>query len=519
MSETRVDCEVCVLGAGIAGLNALFAASRHVSARDKLVLVDRKDAPAGMWNTVYRYVRLHQPHPMFTAGNVRWRGQLDPYHLATRDQVVDHLRHCFEQLSTRADIEPRFGYSYLRHEEGPGEWPVTVYCRREADGAELRIRTRRLIKAFGYNIAPLPPIAVSSRQVLSVVPESTELLQQVERQGDAPIYIVGGGKTGMDTAHMFLRALPHRKVRMLIGEGTMFLDRDKTYPRGWRSYYAGDTPLDVFLDVAKRFNGRNEREILSHLRRRYCVSLDADCQRYMFGLMSPHENREIREGLDEIIRDHLVDIVDSATGPVLVLRSGQRRAIEPGAVIVNCAGYLGTPPQYEPYLSEGGRVLSIQSSSTVHFLSSQSAYFLTHLFMLGKLADAPLYEVDMAALRDASREVFPAAAIAVTLYNVGVILSRLPKWVLDENGLDVMALFPPHRRLFAVARLMLFLRLHPNHVRESLDLVRARFDLRLGPLSHAKVQVEPARNPGFLTHGLALAQRLRTTMFARGASA
>lgn len=92
---------------------------------------------------------------------------------------------------------------------------MTVYCRREADGSELRIRTRRLIKAFGYNIAPQRPIPLSSSRVLSLAPESADLLQQVEQQGDTPIYIVGGGKTGMDTAHMFMRGLPRRRVRML----------------------------------------------------------------------------------------------------------------------------------------------------------------------------------------------------------------------------------------------------------------------------------------------------------------
>ena len=400
-----------------------------------------------------------------------------------------HLRHCFDQVSLRGKVEPRFGYTYLRHEEGPGQYPVTVYCRREADGGELRIRTRRLIKAFGYNIVPQLPFAVSSSHISSLAPESDELLQQVERQGDAPIYIVGGGKTGMDTAHMFIRALPQRKVRMLIGAGTMFLNRQKITPGRFRRHFAGITPLEAFLDVAKRFDGRNEQRVLRYLRQKYCVSLDDDCQRYMFGMMSPQENSEIRAGLDEVIRDHLVDIVDEPSGPVMVLRSGRRRQIEPGAVVINCCGYLGTRPvEYEPYLSSSGHVLSIHPGSSVHFLSSMSAYFLTHLFMLGKLADAPLYEADVAALRDASRDIFPPAAIALTLYNSSVILSRLPRWVHEENGLDVMALFPRHRRLFAIVRLMLFLKLHPNQLREALDVVRDRFNIRLGPLGHVPSQ-------------------------------
>lgn len=484
-----VDCDVCVLGAGIAGLNALFAVSRHLSPSDKIVVVDRQPAPAGMWRTTYSYVRLHQPHPMFTVGNIRWRDQPDPYHLATRQEVQDHLTHCFEQVSARVKLEPYFGYSYLHHEDGPDA--VIVECRRDADGAPLRIRARRLIKGFGYNIPVQKPLELSSRQVSSLVPELPDLVPQIAQQGDAPIYIVGGGKTGMDTAHLLVRALPKRKVRMLIGQGTLFLDRDRTSPGRWRRYFTGDTPLDIFLDVAKHFNGRNEQEVLRYFRENYCVSLDAECRRYMFGLMSQRENREIKQGLDEVIRDHLVDIVDEPSGPTMVLRSGARRPIEPGAVILNCSGYLGASLEYEPYLSSTGRVLSISGASTVHFLSSQSAYFLGHLFMLGKLADAPLYEVDVAALRDASRDVFPPAAIAVTLYNTSVILGLLPRWVMQENGLDLMGLYPLHRRLFSVAKLMLFLKLRPTHLRDVLDVVRERFHVRLGPLSQARPQAAP----------------------------
>jgi hypothetical protein len=294
----------------------------------------------------------------------------------------------------------------------------------------------------------------------------------------------------MDTAHMLLRALPKRRVRMLIGDGTIFMNRDKTDPGRLRRYYAGHTTLEIFLDVAKRFDGQNEGQVLNYLRQNYCVSLDSACRRYMFGLMSPRENRAISQGLDEVIRDHLVDVIDGTNGPVMVLRSGRRRPIEPGSVVINSTGYVGTPADYEPYLSASGRVLSIQATSTVHFLSSQSAYFLTHLFMLGKLADAPLYEVDLAALRNASRDVFPAATITTTLYNSSVIAGRLPKWIHAENGLDVMQRYPRHRRLVALAKLMIFLKRHPTHLSDTLDVVRERFNLRLGRLNHGAVQAQ-----------------------------
>jgi cation diffusion facilitator CzcD-associated flavoprotein CzcO len=501
MSETlnTVDCDVCILGAGIAGLNALYAVSRHLSAGAKVVLVDRKQAAAGMWRTTYDYVRLHQPHPQFTVGNLRWRNQPDPYHLATRAEVVDHLQHCFEELSGRAKLEAFFGYSYVQHEEQPGK-PITVSCRRDADGSALRIRAQRLVKAFGYNVDPLAPLSFSHRHVVSLAPESPELLQQVgPSSSSAPIYIVGGGKTGMDTAQMLMRTQPKRTLRMLIGDGTMFLRRDDIAPGRLRRHYTGRTTLETFLDVAKRFDGRNEVQVSDYLRQTYCVSLDATCRRFLFGLMSVAENAAIRRGLDEVIRDHLVDVVDEAAGPTLVLRSGRRRPIEPGSVFINCTGYLGKVREYEPYLSASGRVLSIQSSSTVHFLSSQSAYFLAHMLMLGKLADTPLYEVDVGQLNNTSRDVFGPTAMTATLYNAAMLAQRLPRWVLGENGLDPTASFPVHRRIVALGKLLLFLRQHPTQLRDALDVVRERFHIRVGPLRHAPAPVPSPTSSAYMT--------------------
>jgi len=115
--------------------------------------------------------------------------------------------------------------------------------------------------------------------------------------------------------------------------------------------------------------------------------------------------------------------------------------------------------------------------------------------------------------------VFPPASMTITLYNISVMLSRLPRWVREENGLDVMALFPAHRRWLALLKLMLFLKLHPDKLRQTLDVVRERFDVRLGPLNHAPaVRERPARG-GFLGKGLALAQRWRAIGSASGASA
>jgi len=496
--ERTVDCEVCILGAGVAGLNALFAATRHLSSDQPIVIVDRTASPAGMWNRTYNYVRLHQPHPTFTAGNISWRSQRDPYYLATRTEVVEHLNYCFETLSGRSRIDPHFGYEYVNHEDkGTGDRPVTVHCRRASDDQPLTIRARRLIKAFGYDVKVQPALALSSQTVQSLSPDLHDLTAPEVRDSDGSIYIVGGGKTGMDTAHLMVRQLPHKRVRMLAGAGTIFANRDLAHPRGLRRYWGGVPALEAFLDTAARFDGRNEAEVMAYFLRRYGLSLGPDTRSHTFGVLSPVELSEIGQGLDEVIMDHLVDVVDESNSPTMVLRSGQRRSIEPGSIIINATGYLlreNLP--YEPLLSASGNVISIQPTSAIHFLSSQAAYFLTHLFLMGELDSVPLYEVDGNELARASRVVLAPAAMSLTLYNSWHAMSRLPRWAARENGLDFLLLYPTHRRLLAFARLFTFMKRRPTHFTDVMDIVRDRFEIRLGPFKQADSGQSAVRKGG-----------------------
>ena len=91
MSPRVESCEVCIVGAGIAGLNALFVASRYLSRDQRVILIDRREGVGGMWVDTYPYVRLHQPHGMFTAGNIKWTLGQDRSYLATKGEVLEHF--------------------------------------------------------------------------------------------------------------------------------------------------------------------------------------------------------------------------------------------------------------------------------------------------------------------------------------------------------------------------------------------------------------------------------------------
>jgi cation diffusion facilitator CzcD-associated flavoprotein CzcO len=209
MSESesaRVEsCDVCIVGAGVAGLNALFAASRYLSRDQKVILVDRRARLGGMWVDVYSYVRLHQPHPMFTAGNIEWTLRRDRAHLATKREVLDHFRHCVDVIAERVQVDEYFGWDFESQEEVNGI--VRATCRA-ADGRILVVETKRLIKAYGLAVTPNEPLEISSKRVHSVSPDYCDVRAGDIQESKAPVWIIGGGKTAMENGRS-----PRRSAR------------------------------------------------------------------------------------------------------------------------------------------------------------------------------------------------------------------------------------------------------------------------------------------------------------------
>ena len=148
-SPPAETCDVCIVGAGIAGLNALFAASRYLSRDQKVILIDRRERVGGMWVDVYSYVRLHQPHPMFTAGNIAWTLHKDRAYLATKGEVLDHFQHCLDVIKERVQVAEYFCWGFESEKEADEIVRVTV---RAADGRVLVVEAKQLIKAYGLAV-------------------------------------------------------------------------------------------------------------------------------------------------------------------------------------------------------------------------------------------------------------------------------------------------------------------------------------------------------------------------------
>lgn len=481
MTTTAVDsCDVCIVGAGLCGMNALFVASRYLRPDQKIILIDRRPRVGGMWVDVYPYVRLHQPHPMFTAGDIKWTLGREPSYLATKPEVLDHFAYCLQQIKQRVRVDERYGWSFEKDE--PGEGGVQITCR-DGDGQPRIIRAGRLIKAYGVRVMPNDALELSSDRVRSVSPDFCDVRAEEMRDSETPVWLIGSGKTAMDTAHALITACPGREVNMVAGSGTFFSSRDRLFPTGVRRWCRGVALTKVGSDLSRRFDGTNEEEVGEWYRSSYGTWPTPQAANFLWGNQSESENAVIAAGLHEVVMDHLVDVVDRDAATDMVLRSGATKTVPHGSWIVNCTGYItkGDYP-YEPYLSGNGTVLSLQYSSATMHLPGYMAYFMTHLMFLGKLDTLPLYALDLQDLWHKSKATLPYAMFALAQYNLSLISDAVPVRVFRECGLDFNRWYPMPRQLAATARFMLTHHRDREHVRRALDTIRDRFDVRCGPL-------------------------------------
>ncbi|MDV3124206.1 FAD-dependent oxidoreductase [Mycobacterium sp. 21AC1] len=486
MTTTAAErCDVCIVGAGIAGLNALFVASRYLDRDQTVILIDGRQRAGGMWVDTYPYVRLHQPHPMFTAGNIAWTLGREPSYLATKDEVLGHFAHCLDEIRKRVTVDERYGWAFESDEasdERTGE-RVRITCRT-ADGRPRVIEARKLIKAYGLRVTPNEALEISSARVRSVSPDYCDVRDGEMRENDTPVWIIGGGKTAMDTAHTLITQYPGREVNLVAGSGTLFTSRDKFFPTGLRRWWGSTLLSGVAIELSRRFDGTNEGDVASWYRANYGTWLTSETGNFLLGVLSESENRAIAAGLNDVIMDHFVDAVDRNGTVDLVFRSGASKAIQADSWIVNCTGYVtNNEHPYEPYVAAGGAVLSIQPRSATMHLTSYMAYYLTHLMFLGKLRDTPLYELDMQELWKKSKTVFPYTLFALAQYNLGQIVDVVPTKVFGECGLDFDRWYPRPRRTLGGIRFMRTHRGAREHLRRTLDTVHDRFDVRCGPLT------------------------------------
>lgn len=196
-----------------------------------IVLVDENHQPGGHWNSVYPFVRLHQPSAYYGV-NSSALGNEDSidaagwnegfYELATGHEVCAY----YDQVM-RHQLLPTGRLSYFPSARYLGDNRF-----RTLDGAEHTVTVRRRVVDATYLLTVVqsmrsgPPFAVADG--VDVVTPNDLPRQAADRQHYT---IVGGGKTGMDCCLWLLRnSVPAGRLRWIMPRDSWLLNRANVQP-------------------------------------------------------------------------------------------------------------------------------------------------------------------------------------------------------------------------------------------------------------------------------------------------
>ena len=261
-------CDLCIIGAGYAGINALNAAAKYLPKGARVVVVARQSRWGGQWVDQYDFVRLHQAHPLFTAGEREWSiSATKPWsHLATKKEILQHFedvveanvsekelqlvgahatfahRCCNERLDAFSAmmLAALFQYEYGGYTVEGGKVQLVVTSLLHKDGGvvppPVTILADKMIIATGVNVPQKFPISFSasvSAAVHSLCPADIlsprwHAMMKYSADADKPIWIIGSGKTAMDIICTLSQREPgwRSRLRCVAGRGTWFMDRE-----------------------------------------------------------------------------------------------------------------------------------------------------------------------------------------------------------------------------------------------------------------------------------------------------
>ena len=308
----ELQCDLCIVGAGYAGVNAYNAAVKYLPVGSTVVVIDPNPQWGGQWLAQYDFVRLHQPYPIFTAGERPWRTNKPSGHLATKTEIISHLQDIVKLATeeTSIDLVELFGYEYTGHASAGGVVEVEAqWCERaatsstaasQAPPARILVRASRLIKALGLRIAIKQPLPVTSTRINSLSPGDVLAphWKSAMRFSDKPIFVIGSGKTAMDAInhlHASGAAFANR-ICCISGRGMWFIIRDVAFPTEFMARnFTGRTIVDWFIEMIELHDGDNEKQVYAELARQgFFHSAIPDPQNFALGISSRAEIASVR---------------------------------------------------------------------------------------------------------------------------------------------------------------------------------------------------------------------------------
>jgi hypothetical protein len=345
------------------------------------------------------------------------------------------------------------------------------------------VQATRAIYAPGLNYREAEPLKLSCDAVISIIPQ--DLRETLAANPDSPVYVVGGGKTGMDTVLATLTHDRRRKVSLINGRGTIFVNRTKYFPTGLKRWTSGALVSRLFRELSLNFNGDNEDHTIAHFRRYHSTEPNGSNGVYLYGIQSEDEQAQIFAAQHRSYAGYLADVTGSPAGPVMELRGGTTEPVETGSIFVNCTGSFFRESEMAnrtPCLSARDTVMSISQRDGFHVLTSVAGFFVTHLLYRGALRAKGFFTLDHEALFRQDRNAWVGASAAQAYMNQVIAVQTLPMMLLDRCGLDFDRWYPLPHRMAGLIRLKANAAGDIAHCRAALDRVANRFGIHCAPL-------------------------------------
>lgn len=225
---TGIEADYLVVGAGAMGM--AFVDTLLTETDADVVLVDENHQPGGHWNSVYPFVRLHQPSAYYGVNS----------HVLGNDDSVDRsgLNEGFFELASGHEVCAYYDQVMRNHLLPTGRlsyFPAARYLGentfRTLDGSRHRVTVRRRTVDATY----LLTVVQSMRPAPFPVADGIALTAPNDlprRAADHNHFtIVGGGKTGMDCCLWLLcNGVPAHRLRWVRPRDSWLLNRADIQP-------------------------------------------------------------------------------------------------------------------------------------------------------------------------------------------------------------------------------------------------------------------------------------------------
>lgn len=441
-------CDLCIVGGGYAGINALNAATKHLPAGARVIVVARERAWGGQWVDQYDYVRRHQPYKTFTVGERQWDLEITPSHSSSKKEILRHFENIAAACTSEKDIDlvKLFQYEYAQHavaQEAKFVEISAIPFISDLHLPSIKIVASRLIMAIGLDLPPKSPLVVAAAPLInSLCPVNVSMPKWdlKMRYSEAPIIVIGSGNAAVDTMKYIIENIPTAVNRLMCvsGRGTFFIVNELLFPM--ESGKCPNDPnisrgMEVMATIVAEFDGTNGLEVLKALEAQGLLhSAVPDPGSFALGTCSNTEIKVVKNALsptqEKVIKAHLMDVVSEDGVPLLKLRSLDgasvfHRKIPVGSFIINCTDNIPAQDRHEAVLSVDGLVLRPQQLAG---FSGPSANLGTHLFYLGRLE--PVLRHMPCTRFDLGDKINPSIRpLALVIMNAEILRQALPDYV------------------------------------------------------------------------------------------